>query len=395
MSDSPVSRAPLADPALPGSTLPGYPRWADPGDPLLALPKVTLHDHLDGSLRPETMLELADEQGVRLPHPDAETLAAWFQGRIAEPVLDNWDQKFGITTRLMQDPKSLARVAHEFVLDLAADGVIYGETRWAPEKHVLGDMSLDDAVAAVTEGLAAGERAARQAGFDITVRQLLCGMRTSDRSADIAALTVKHHGDSVAGFDLAGEELGFPASEHTAALRLLDEAHVPYTLHVGEHAGISSIRDTLLSGHPRRFGHGVYIIEDVYVAGRPLSIRTAVATLTAAGPDAQVTLGPVATEVRDRGIPLEVCLSSNSKGNVVDGRSRHPLGLLHRLGFTVTLNPDNRMMSATSITREMGYASTEFGWTTATLRTVTRNAAEAAFLPEPARSALLTRLESP
>jgi len=379
---------------MPTPVLAGYPRWADPDDPLLALPKVSLHDHLDGSLRPETMLELADAQGVRLPYQDADKLAGWFQGLIAEPAVENWDEKFGITTRLLQTPPDLARAAHEFVLDLAADGVVYGETRWAPEKHTLADMSLDDAVDAVADGLASGEQAAREAGRTIQVRQLLCAMRTSDRSTEIAALTAAHLGASVVGFDLAGEESGYPASEHIAALRLLDEADVPYTLHVGEHAGLDSIRDTLESGSPRRLGHGVRIVEDIRLDGRPLTITGAVAAVAAAGPDAVLTLGPTAAQVRDQGLPLEVCLSSNSKGNVVDSRRNHPLGLLHRLGFVVTVNPDNRMMSATSITREMGHAVAEFGWDHETLRTVTRSAARAAFLPEPERSSLLTRLDA-
>ena len=374
------------------SPWPGHPRWADAGDPLLALPKVTLHDHLDGSLRPETMLELADAQGVGLPYRDPGELARWFQGLIAEPAVDYWDEKFGLTTRLMQSPENLARAAYEFVLDLAADGVVYGETRWAPEKHTLAGMSLDDAVTAVADGLSAGERAARQAGYGIRVRQLLCAMRTSDRSAEIAALTVKHLGASVAGFDLAGEEAGHPASHHAEALRLLDEARVPYTLHVGEHAGVDSIRDTLDSGHPLRLGHGVRIVEDIRLAGRPLTVTGAVAAVAAAGPGAALTLGPTATWVRDQGLPLEVCLSSNSKGNVVDGRRNHPLGLLHRLGFAVTVNPDNRMMSGTSVTREMGYAVAEFGWDTDILRTVTRTAAQAAFLPPAERADLLRRI---
>ena len=368
------------------SALSGYPRWADADDPLLALPKVSLHDHLDGSLRPETMLELADAQGISLPYQDADKLAGWFQGLIAEPVVDNWDEKFGITTRLLQTPEYLARAAYEFVLDLAADGVVYGEARWAPEKHTLGAMSLGDAVAAVADGLAAGEQTARQTGRTIQMRQLLCAMRTSDRSAEIAALTVAHLGSSVVGFDLAGEESGHPASDHIAALRLLDEAEVPYTLHAGEHAGLDSLRDTLDSGSPLRLGHGVRIVEDIYLNGLPLTVTGVVAAVAAAGPDAVLSLGPTAAQVRDRGITLEVCLSSNSKGNVVDGRRNHPLGLLQRLGFKVTVNPDNRMMSATSITREMGYAVAEFGWDHDTLRTVTRNAARAAFLPESERA---------
>ncbi|TQS40181.1 adenosine deaminase [Cryptosporangium phraense] len=370
-----------------------YPRWADAGDPLLALPKVTLHDHLDGSLRPETMLELADAQGQSLPYADPDTLAGWFQGTVAEPVVDNWDEKFGVTTRLMQDPDSIVRVAHEFVLDLAADGVVYGETRWAPEKHVGKGMSLSETVEAVAAGLASGEQAAAAAGRPIRVRQLLCGMRTSDLSTEIAKLTIQHYGDSVAGFDVAGVEEGFPASEHVEACRLLEAANVPFTFHTGEHDGVSSIASTVHDCHALRLGHGVRIVEDIFLDGVALDIRSAVATVGSRIDS--LTLGPLARWVRDRRIPLEVCLSSNSKGNVVDGWANHPLGLLKALGFTVTMNPDNRMMSATSLTRDMRRAVETFGFGAADLLEVTRNAAEAAFLPLADRTALIADVIEP
>jgi len=200
------------------------PAWADEGDSFLALPKISLHDHLDGSILLPTLYELSEEIGQVLPHSDPETMQLWFAGKYPEPKLENWDEKFAITTRVMQTPENLARVARELVLELAADGVVYGETRWAPEKHTAGGMSMDEAVEAVAAGLTEGEQIAIAAGRPIRVRQLLCGMRTSKLSYAIAELTVRHYGESVVGFDVAGHELGYPATDHVAACDLLHRA---------------------------------------------------------------------------------------------------------------------------------------------------------------------------
>lgn len=367
------------------------PEWADDDDPFLALPKISLHDHLDGSLLLSTLYELSAEIGQKLPHDDPETLQLWFAGKHPEPKIENWDEKFAITTRVMQTPENLARVAREFVLELAADGVVYGETRWAPEKHTAGGMSMDEAVEAVTAGLAEGERIAAAAGKPIRVRQLLCGMRTSTLSYRIAELAVRHYGESVAGFDVAGHELGHPAIDHVAACDLLRRAGIPITFHTGEHDGVPSVRQTVQECHPQRLGHGTRIVEDIALNGAPLDARTAVKTVAAAresGP-AEFELGPTARWVRDRRIPLEQCLTSNSKGNVVTGIHNHPLGLLKELGFAVTVNPDNRMMSGTSITREMRRAVEQFGWDVGDLLDVTVTAVGAAFLPLPERERLL------
>jgi len=373
------------------------PEWADADDPFLALPKIALHDHLDGSIGLSTLYELSAEIGQVLPHPDPATLQLWFAGKVLEPKLANWEEKFTITTRVMQTPERLARVAREFVLLLAADGVVYGETRWAPEKHVVGGMSMDDAVEAVTSGLAEGERLAAAAGRQIQVRQLLCGMRSSTLSHAIAELTVRHHGASVVGFDVAGHELGFPAIDHVTACDLLHRANVPITFHTGEHAGADSVAQTVQECHPQRIGHGTRIVEDISLNGTPLDVRTAVQAVAAAraAGTAMIELGPVATWVRDRRIPMEQCLTSNSTGSVVTGIENHPLGLLKELGFAVTLNPDNRMMSGTSITREMRRAVELFGWDTTDLCDVTTTALHAAFLPLPDRRRLLEEVVLP
>lgn len=379
------------------STVGPRPEWADDDDPFLALPKISLHDHLDGSILLSTLYELSGEIGQKLPHSDPETLQLWFAGKYPEPKLENWDEKFAITTRVMQTPENLARVAREFVLELAADGVVYGETRWAPEKHTAGAMSMDDAVEAVTAGLTEGERIAAAAGKQLRVRQLLCGMRTSKLSYTIAELAVRHYGASVVGFDVAGHELGYPAIDHIDACDLLHRANIPITFHTGEHDGAASVRQTVQECHPQRLGHGTRIVEDISLNGTPLDVRTAAKAVAAARESgaAVLELGPIATWVRDRRIPLEQCLTSNSKGNVVTGIDNHPLGLLKELGFAVTVNPDNRMMSGTSITREMRRAVELFGWGTTELLEVTKTAVEATFLPLPERERLLNDVVLP
>ena len=369
------------------------PRWSTADEPWADWPKVSLHDHLDGSLRPETLVELAEEQGVALPYTDPEVLSAWFTGEVAEPAVAHWDEKFGLTTRVMQTEEAIVRVAREWVLEAAADGVRYGETRWAPEKHVLGGLPLRVAVEAVAAGLAEGEAAVAAAGGRIRARQLLCGMRSSPLSLEIARLTVDTYGEwggSVAGFDIAGPEDGFPIRHHLAATELLHREGVPYTLHSGEADGEHSIWETVHLAHALRLGHGVRVVEDVTLDGRPLGVRTAVRDVAAARARgaADLQLGRTARWVVDRRIPLEVCVTSNSSGGVVDSLADHPIDLLRELGFTVTVNPDNRGMSKTSISVEMSRIEEQFGWGPAEFATAAYAAVEAAFLSRAERAAL-------
>lgn len=376
--------------------LPGRPRWATPEDePYLAYPKITLHDHLDGAILPETMLELAEAQGVRLPYADGERLAWWFNTRDAEPLEEFPHQKFWFTTALMQDPESLERVAYEWALDVVADGVLYGEVRWAPEKHVRSGMSMREAVDAVAVGLAQGEQAAAAAGKEVRLRQLLCGMRETELSAEVARLAVETHGEAVAGYDIAGPEAGHPARDHVEACRLLHEAGVPYTIHAGEGDGIRSLWEAVHLLHALRLGHGIRIVEDIRVDGEPLDVRTTVATVAAAGGvealTGRIELGPVARWVLDRRIPLEVCPTSNSRW-VVPGFEHHPVDLLARLGFVVTLNPDNRMMSQTCVSGEMRKLRDVFRWGPAEFGAAQLAAVEGAFLAWEDKQALRGRV---
>jgi adenosine deaminase len=377
----------------------GYPRWSEPAEPYATFPKVTLHDHLDGSLRPETLIELAADQGVALPYEDPEMLASWFTGEITQPEIRHWDEKFGLTTRVMQTEESIARVAREWVREAAADGVIYGETRWAPEKHIGGGLPLTVAVEAVAAGLREGEADVAAAGGHIRARQLICGMRSSTLSYEMARLTVATYGkwdDSVAGFDVAGPEDGFPIRDHLDALELLESEGVPFTVHAGEADGEHSVWETVHLAHALRLGHGTRIIEDVTLNGRPLNVQTAVKTVAMAreAGRAELALGRTARWVVDRRIPLEQCVTSNSGGGMVDGIENHPIELLRSLGFTVTINPDNRVMSKTSISREFRRISEQFGWGTSEFAEAERAAVEATFLARADRDALRADLDA-
>ncbi|GGI38179.1 adenosine deaminase [Cnuibacter physcomitrellae] len=385
--------------ASPGFRPAGYPRWAEADEPWIEFPKVSLHDHLDGSLRPETLIELAASSGVTLPYDDPETLARWFIGDVAEPQVAHWDEKFGLTTAVMQTEESIVRIAREWVIEAAADGVVYGEARWAPEKHILGGLPLRVAVEAVAAGLAEGEAIVAAEGGRIRARQLLCGMRSSTLSFEIARLAVDTYGEwggSVAGYDIAGPEDGFPVRQHLDAFTLLDREGVPYTIHTGEADGEHSVWETVHLAHALRLGHGVRIIEDVRLNGRPLGVRTAVRDVAAAragsGP-ASLTLGRTAQWVVDRRIPLEVCVSSNSKG-VVDGIENHPVELLRELGFTVTINPDNRLISMISISADFRRIEEQFGWGVPEFEAAELAAVEAAFLSGPEKRALAAEVKA-
>ncbi|PUB21535.1 adenosine deaminase [Promicromonospora sp. AC04] len=371
------------------------PTWSEPEEPYLAFPKVTLHDHLDGSLRLDTMLDLADAQGVALPYDDPAPLGDWMARVITEPPEPYPHYRFAVTTSLMQDADSIVRVAREWVREAAADGVLYGEVRWAPEKHIACGLSMQDAVDAVAEGLRQGEAEVTAAGGTITARQLLCGMRETRLSAQVADVAIEKFGDSVVGFDIAGPEEGWSVLDHLEACVKLERAGIPYTIHAGESDGLRSVFDTVHTAHALRLGHGVRVIEDVSLNGVPLDVRTCVADVAAAraAGHAELTLGRVARWVIDRGIPLEVCLTSNSR-HVVDGRENHPVDLLRELGFAVTINPDNRMMSRTSISSEMRHLQELFGWNVPEFADAQRIAVDASFLGKADRAALRIQVDT-
>lgn len=349
------------------------------------LPKVSLHDHLDGGLRPATIIELAAAVGHELPSTDPVALGEWFRESADSGSLVRYLETFDHTVAVMQTKEGLFRVAQEFVEDLADDGVVYGEVRWAPEQHLSKGLTLDDAVEAVQAGLEAGVAAVEASGRPIQVGQLITAMRHADRSQEIAELAVRHRDRGAVGFDIAGAEDGFPPSRFKEAFTYLAEHQFPVTVHAGEAAGVDSIVDALVSGRALRLGHGVRIAEDIQVDFGPDSDDGAEVGM--------VTLGQVASWVRDRGIPLECSPSSNLQTGAIavfgEGIESHPFDLLYQTGFKVTINTDNRLMSGVTLSDEYELLVEAFDYDLDDLLEITLNAAEAAFLPLEEREALI------
>lgn len=342
---------------------------------LRALPKVALHDHLDGGLRPRTLLELAAEVAHRLPAEDPQALADWFFESANSGSLERYLETFDHTVAAMQTEEALHRVAYEFVLDQADDGVVYAEARWAPEQHAARGLDPGRAITAVGRGLADGMAAARRDGHPIIVRQLVTAMRHADRGLEMAELAVRHVDDLVAGFDIAGAEAGFPPARHLAAFHFLEQHGMPYTIHAGEAVGPESVREAVETCHADRIGHGVRLVEDIDFSG------------------AEPVLGPVAAMVHRRGIPLEVCPSSNLQTGIAERLVDHPVDVLHRLGFAVTISCDNRLVSRTTLSREYALLVETFGWTLDDVRATVDRGVHAAFVDADTRRRLAEHVE--
>ncbi|UNK71935.1 adenosine deaminase [Microbacterium sp. H1-D42] len=347
---------------------------------LRRLPKISLHDHLDGGVRPATILELAAEAGIPTPANDARSLRRWFSEQSDSGSLTEYLKTFDLVTAVMQTEQALTRVAREFVVDLSQDGVIYGEVRWAPEQHVAGGLTLAQAVDAVQRGIEQGEDDADAAGSSIRVTQILSAMRHEGRAKEVAEVAVAFRERGVVGFDIAGPEDGFPASQHRDAFDYLAAEFFPVTVHAGEAAGPASIRSALIDGRALRLGHGVRIAEDLQVIEQE-------------GDEVQVQFGDLARWVRDREIPLELSPSSNLQTGAIaqwgDDLADHPFDLLYQLGFSVTVNTDNRTMSGTTLTRELGLLIDAFDYDLDDLEAFQFNAASAAFLPVEEREELV------
>jgi adenosine deaminase len=355
---------------------------------LKGLPKVSLHDHLDGGLRPATIIELAEAVGHTLPSTDPVALGEWFRESADSGSLVRYLETFDHTIAVMQTKDGLFRVAREFVEDLADDGVVYGEVRWAPEQHLQQGLSLDEVVEAVQAGLEAGVDAVAETGRDIQVGQLITAMRHADRGQEIAELAVRHRDMGAVGFDIAGAEDGFPAARFKDAFTYLAQHNFPATVHAGEAAGLESIQSALVDGRALRLGHGIRIAEDVTV-----DFEEDDADEDESDNIGLVTLGELASWVRDRGIALEICPSSNLQTGATagfgEGIESHPLDMLYQLGFNVTINTDNRLMSGVTLTDEFELLVETFDYDLDDLLELTLNAAEAAFLPLEEKEALV------
>jgi adenosine deaminase len=350
---------------------------------LRELPKISLHDHLDGGLRASTVFELGRQIGLELPTADDASLADWFAAQSETGNLVDYLKTFDYTIAVMQSAENLQRVAREFVEDLHADGVIYGELRWAPEQHLAGGLSLDETVEAVQRGIDEAVDAVGADGGFIRAGQLVSSMRHTDRGREIAELALRHRDRGAVGFDIAGPEAGFPPSRLRDAFDLLASEFFPCTVHAGEADGLESIASALIDGRALRLGHGVRIAEDLEIEEDDEGVG--------------VTMGRLAQWVRDRGIALETSPTSNLQTGAIaawgDTMADHPFDLLYQLGFRVTVNTDNRLMSRTSLTRELGLLVDTFGYDANDLRTFQLNAAEVAFLPLEDREELVERIE--
>ncbi len=335
-------------------------------------PKVLLHDHLDGGLRSATVVELAAEIGHRLPAQDAEGLGRWFADAAGSGSLERYLTTFEHTVAVMQTADRLRRVAREAVLDLALDGVVYAEVRYAPEQHLGAGLSLAQVVEAVRDGFVEGQEQARLDGCPIVVRQLLTAMRHQARSREIAELTVAYRNQGVVGFDIAGAEAGYPPTRHLDAFEYLQRENAHFTIHAGEAFGLPSIWQAIQWCGADRLGHGVRIVDDITLDG-----------------DGRAVLGLLAAYVRDKRVPLEMCPSSNIQTGAARSLREHPIGLLSDLRFRVTVNTDNRLMSGTSMTRELMLLVDAFGFGMADLRRFAVGAMKSAFLPFDERHAII------
>ncbi|MGH1492914.1 MAG: adenosine deaminase [Acidimicrobiales bacterium] len=340
---------------------------------MTAAPLSLLHDHLDGGLRVNTVLDLADSIGWALPTTDPEPLAAWFTAGANSGDLLQYLATFEHTIAVMQTEEHLERVAYEAAVDLATDGVVYAEVRFAPELHQQNGLPLDAVVGAVTAGFRRGERETAAAGRDFYIGAILCAMRTEHRSLEIAELVDRLRGvdDKVLAYDLAGAETGFPPSLHAEALAFARQRHLNITLHASEPPDLELISDALAHG-AHRIGHGVRLLADLTIDNGEI-----------------VAMGQLAQFVLDRQVPLEVAPTCHVQIGAVPDLAHHPIGPMLRAGFNVSVNTDNRLMSNVMPSSEMEAVSTTFGFSAAEQTQLVRNGIDAGFAPLDVRRRLV------
>ena len=347
-------------------------------DQIKRVPKALLHDHLDGGLRPETIIEIAQQIGYKkLPTDDPKKLADWFEESCNSHSLVRYLETFSHTIAVMQSKEAIIRVSRECAIDLARDGVVYAEVRGAPELFTEQGLTLDQVVEATLEGYKQGMAEAASEGNKIRVESLLCGMRQNNRSQEAAAAVVKYRDKGVVGFDIAGPEDGFPPTNQLETFEYLRKENAHFTIHAGEAYGLPSIWEAIQICGAERLGHGVRIIDDIDFTGD------------------KPKLGPLASYVRDRRIPLELCPTSNLQTGAAKTYSEHPIGMLAKLRFRVTLNTDNRLMSRTSMSNEMSECVKSFGWKFADLQRVTVNALKSSFIPFEERLEIIEKVVKP
>ncbi|MGA9800709.1 MAG: adenosine deaminase [Terriglobales bacterium] len=341
---------------------------------LSSLPKVLLHEHLDGVLRPQTVIDLAKEtKYTDLPTSDPVALAEWFHQGANKGSLAKYLEGFAHTIAVMQTEEALERVAYEQAEDLSRDGVIYFETRFAPVFHTRKGLTHQQVVAAVLKGMERGRK-----DFGTASGLIICAMRNMDVSLEMAELAVDFRERGVVGFDLAGEEGGYPPKKHVDAFHYIQRQNFNITIHAGEGYGKESIWQAIQYCGAHRIGHGTRLIDDIAVADGKV-----------------VKLGDLAQYVLDKRIPLEICLISNVHTGATPSLAEHPFRILYQEKFRVTLNTDNRLMSDTTMTKEFEAAADTFGLSLDDFEKITINAMKSAFLPYRERCDLIYKVIKP
>lgn len=332
---------------------------------LALAPKVLLHDHLDGGLRPQTMIDHALASGyTKLPSYEPDQLAKWFVEACSSGTLELYLETFEHTISVMQTPEEIIRVARECVIDLAADGVVYAEVRGAPELFTRKGLTMDQVIEATVEGFNQGMAEVAHHGKKIRVEHILCALRQNHVSEEVATKVVKYKGRGVVGFDIAGPEAGFPPTDHIKAFNYLRDNGAHYTIHAGEAFGVESIALAVRECGAERIGHGIRLIDDIDFSS------------------GEAKLGSLAQEILDNQICLEMAPTSNLQTGGAASYATHQIGVMKKLGFNVTLNTDNRLMSATSMIREAREISTGYSWTMDDLHDVARNGIYSAFIDD-------------
>ena len=328
---------------------------------LKKLPKVELHCHLDGSLRIETILDLARRHNVSLPSSDASGLTKILSIGKKRGTLEEYITRFDITLSVMQTRDSLKRIAYELIEDVAAENIRYIEIRYSPILHTSNGMTLEEAIFSVRDGLKKGEK-----DFGVRSGIIVCGIRhiSPEASLKLADLCVRFKNKGVVGFDLAGAEENFPAKDHREAFYMILNHNINATIHAGEAFGPTSIHQAIHYCGAHRIGHGTRLKEDK----------------------------DLMRYVNNHRIPLEICLTSNWHTFSVRSLKHHPMRYYYDQGIRVTLNTDNRLMSNTTLTKEFGLARDLFGFTLHDFREVTIVAMKSAFLPHKIRKEMIKNI---
>jgi adenosine deaminase len=341
---------------------------------LLALPKILLHEHLDGGLRPATVISLASACNYGgLPTDNPKELGEWFHRGANKGSLPEYLEGFAHTIAVMQTRQAIERVAFEFIEDMYHDGVVYAESRFAPCFHTQLGLTPEAVVQAALDGFQRGEQK-----YGVRWGLIICAMRNQTDSLEWAEMAIDFRYRGVVGFDLAGEEAGYPPKKHVDAFHAIQQANFYSTLHAGEAFGIASIWQALQMCGAHRLGHCTRLTDGMTIVDGKV-----------------VKMGSLAQYILDRRIPLEMCLSSNVHTGSVKSFAEHPFKLYYDRGFRVTLNTDDRLMSDTTMTKEFQIAADIFGFGLADFEKITLNAAKSAFLPYDERLKLIYEIIKP